>query len=91
MHLKYKSVIEQLAHEAGRQKTESFIQRTLNVDKQNELDMLNYEVDTIKMLTMNKRQMVDKSLLGNGVVSIEEMDLEDINLRDTKNNTLERD
>jgi len=41
LHNKYKSIIEKTAHEAGRFKTDAFINKTLLEDKSNELDIIN--------------------------------------------------
>jgi len=67
-----------MAEEMARMKTESFINKTLYLDKQNELDNLNYEINTIKMLTMNKVSLLNNNLNNN----------DDEFKRDTNSNTL---
>jgi predicted nucleic acid-binding Zn-ribbon protein len=41
LHKKYKNIIENIAHEAGKFKTDAFINKSLLEDKANELDVIN--------------------------------------------------
>lgn len=41
LHHKYKLIIEKTAHEAGKYKTDAYINKTLLDDKTNELDIIN--------------------------------------------------
>jgi len=55
-------MIENIAHEAGQYKTDAFISKSLLEDKNNELDIVNYELGTIKMVSLNRSNIVDRSV-----------------------------